>query len=364
MSFLNDDLVGQIVNKVTKDDRKSFSEVCTQWFKVEGLSRSSLSVCLDRFDFDLGGLLTRFPNIIDLVVWGSSTTDTHLELIAQNCPKLESIIIYCDDDQGSDDGILGAKCLLALGNRCPKLSKVKFVGSFAVGDSGVVALLHSARHLKALVVLRNRLISDEALRAIGCLSSITLLKLVLCDITDVGLGFLANGSASKAIKELVLATYHGVTDTGVELLCRMCSLERLDLSCRGELVTDIGGVAISTIQTLKELRLESLMSVSDTTMVALAQNCRNLEVLELQECFRVTGAGIRTFSGHKGLRRLGLLGLINFSQVDVEIVALGCPLLESESVLVDSYWSLDPTWSSELMHDNTKRVIKFVHFYS
>ncbi|KAL6203574.1 hypothetical protein ACLB2K_027274 [Fragaria x ananassa] len=253
-------------------------------------------------------------------------------------------------------------CLV--GGWCPKLSKVMFVGSFAVGDSGVVALLHSARHLKALVVLRNRLISDEALRAIGCLSSITLLKLVLCDITDVGLGFLANGSASKTIKELVLATYHGVTGTGVELLCRMCSLERLDLSCYGELVTDIGGVAISTIQTLKELRLKSLMSVSDTTMVPLAQNCLNLEVLELQECVRVTGAGIRTFSGHKGLRRLGLLGLINFSQVDVEIIALGCPLLEAESVLVDSYWSLDPTWSSELMHDNTKRVIKFVHFYS
>ena len=111
MSFLNDDVVGLIVNKVNdEDDRKSFSEVCKQWFKVEGLSRSSLKLRPDRSHFPL----SRFPNIVDLVVWGPIITD--IELIARSFPKLESIDIKFHDDQQSDDGILGPKCLLALGN--------------------------------------------------------------------------------------------------------------------------------------------------------------------------------------------------------------------------------------------------------
>ncbi|KAL6182890.1 hypothetical protein ACLB2K_044302 [Fragaria x ananassa] len=92
-------------------------------------------------------------------------------------------------------------------------------------------------------------------------------------------------------------------------------------------------------------------------MVALAQNCRNLEILDIGRCDKVTGAGICAFCSHKCLKRLKLDELkINLS--DVERVVFGCPSLDS--VVVDSRRRSDPTWSDELMQDRTRKVVKFV----
>ncbi|XP_004301833.1 PREDICTED: F-box/LRR-repeat protein 20-like [Fragaria vesca subsp. vesca] len=361
---LSDDLLGQVVNKVKdKEDRKSFSEVCKQWFKVEGLDRSSLILNFSKPGFSLP-VPSRFPNLISLAVWDCKT-HTDLEFIAQNCPKLESIMIECREEKqnGDDGGILSPKGLRALGEGCPRLSKVEIYGPNAVGDSGVAELLHSTHNLETLVFLNNQLISVAALRAIGSTSSISSLELMFCyNITDEGLAFLANGSISKTLKELIIETGTKITDAGVDLLRKMCSLEHLELSCEGESnkITDIGGVGISAIRTLKELRLDNV-DVSDPTMVALAQNCRNLETLDIGGCEKVTGAGICAFCNHKCLKRLNL-DKLKISLSDVERLVLGCPSLKS--VVVESRRRLDPTWSKKLMQDRTRKVVKFVESYA
>ncbi|PRQ16542.1 putative leucine-rich repeat domain, L domain-containing protein [Rosa chinensis] len=240
-------------------------------------------------------------------------------------------MVSCEKHDLQNDGHLGPKGLQALGNGCPKLSRLMFCGSKVVGNAGVDALFHSAHNLKSLYLSFNDLISDPALRAIGS-SSISALELVFCDkITDVGLGFLANGSTSKTIKKLVL------------------------VGC--PLITDIGGVAISAIQTLKVLRLNDV-DVSDHTMVALAKNCSKIEILDLEYCERVTGAGIRAFSSHKCLKLLALFGLSGLYQSDMECIALGCPSLES--VVTDNLL----TRGFELMQENTRRVVKFKSSYN
>ncbi|XP_062029011.1 F-box/LRR-repeat protein 3-like [Rosa rugosa] len=351
ISVLSDDLLGLILNHVpNKDDRKSFSEVCKQWLRVEGLNRSSL--CFDKPEIPLAAL-TRFPNLVHFETW-KLTTDTDLKFIAQTCPQIEVT------NYGSH--FLGRKGLWALGNGCPRLSKVSLFGN-RIGNAAVFALVNSAHSLTSLEFRCNCFISDPVLRAIGSATYITTLEFTsCCNITDLGLGFLANGCVSKTLKRLVLEEIKGITDTGVELLRKMCSLEQLNVSYRLSnhwpqlKITDIGGVAISAIQTLKELRL-CLEGISDATIVALAENCINLEILDLKGCHEVRGDGIRAFSSHKCLKHLVLLGLGDFDLSDVESIALGCPLLES--VVVDLSLRLDPAWSSELMHDRTKSVIKF-----
>ncbi|KAL6181751.1 hypothetical protein ACLB2K_048400 [Fragaria x ananassa] len=222
-SSLHDDLVGLIINKVKdKQDRKSFSEVCKQWFKLE--------VC---------------------------QTHTDLEFIAQTCPKIESVGIECRDEK-LEGGVLSPKGLHALGEGCPKLFVVDIVGRKAIGNSGVVEFLHSAHNLDALGMLDNELISDEALKGIGCTSSISILDLIHChNITDEGLAFLANGSTSRTLKKLIIDCCPEITDTGVEHLCKMCSLESLKLCLLGTRspITDIGGLGISAIRTLMEVIL-------------------------------------------------------------------------------------------------------------
>ncbi|PRQ34834.1 putative leucine-rich repeat domain, L domain-containing protein [Rosa chinensis] len=97
--------------------------------------------------------------------------------------------------------------------------------------------------------------------------------------------------------------------------------------------------------------------MSNSTMVALAENCLNLEILDFWDCKAVTGAGICAFSGHKCLKRLVLLNLPyhNFDETDLDSIALGLPSLESESVLVND--------RIELVHYRTRRVVKFIDIF-
>ncbi|XP_004301832.1 PREDICTED: F-box/LRR-repeat protein 20-like [Fragaria vesca subsp. vesca] len=329
---LSDDLLGLVINKVKdKRDRKSFSEVCKQWFKVEGLDRSKLIFYVNDPGFSLSSL-ARFPKIVTLTLLGCKF-DIDLEFIAQTCPRIERIMIVGRDVE-------------------------------LKGNSGVVELVHSARKLKSLILINTKLISDGALSGIGSTSSISILELInCCNITDEGLASLANGSISKTLKKLIIAgpirsKFCKITDTGIKILCKMCCLEYLKLSFWGTTsrITDIGGVGIAAIQTLKDLTL-NFLDVSDLTMVTLAQNCRNLEILDIRGCQKVTGAGICAFCSHKCLKSLNLDYLmINLS--DVEQIVFGCPSLDS--VLVDSRRRRDPTWNDELMQNKTRKVVKFV----
>ncbi|KAL6175319.1 hypothetical protein ACLB2K_051960 [Fragaria x ananassa] len=69
----------------------------------------------------------------------------------------------------------------------------------------------------------------------------------------------------------------------------MCSLEQLSVTYSLSRyfpqlkITDIGGVAISGIQTLRELRL-CPEGVLDATIAALAENCPKLEILDINDC--------------------------------------------------------------------------------
>ncbi|KAL6200734.1 hypothetical protein ACLB2K_030515 [Fragaria x ananassa] len=191
-----------------------------------------------------------------------------------------------------------------------------FRGSKVVGNDGVDALFQSAHNnFKSLHLDVNYLISDHAFRAIGS-SSMSTLELISCpNVSDAGLGFLAN---AKTLKKLILEHCDGITDTGIQLLVNLGSLEHLELASLNKL-TDTGGVAILTIQTLRELKLSEIWKLSDRTVVALAENCRNLEVLVLDRIRYgidepVTGASVRAFSSHKFLKYLALQHLRNIDQ--------------------------------------------------
>ncbi|KAM5557417.1 hypothetical protein ABKV19_024675 [Rosa sericea] len=289
ISLLNDDLLGLILTRVkVKGDRKSCSEVCKQWLRVEGLRHSSL-VVLQRHDFVISAL-TRFPNLTKFETW-KPMTDTDLEFLAKACPQLK-ITKFSWRQEDGDGGAMSEKGLRALGNGCPKLAGVWVSGEGRVGDSGVGVLVHCAANLKCLCLGGNSLISDEALEAIGSASScsIGILKLVdCCNITDRGLGFLANGNTSQTLKKLILVRCDRITDTGIVLLSsKMCSLELLELSLGAkQRFTDIAGVAISAIQTLKVLNLDGRWDVSNRTIFALGENCRNLRKIRFKGFSRV-----------------------------------------------------------------------------
>lgn len=328
VSLLCDEELALILTKLLDpSDRKSFSQVCKQWLRVEGLNRSSIRFL--RPDF-LRLALPRFPNIVTFET-PNSISDTDLEFISQTCPKIE--VLNLNLVTTSLD--LGLKCLglPALANGCPKLSKVILTGRSSITDQISVSLINLAKNLTYLDLGCCLEVSDKSLEAIGFCSSIRYLSLEwCCKITDKGLGFLANGSCSKTLKTLILAWCDRISDSGVSHLRRMHCLEHLSLANCGRKITDTGGVAISAISTLKKLSLVALVRVTDRTVVTLAEKCINLEVIDLSDC-RLTGASIRAFARHKLLQSF-VLRFCNVSENDLDHLVSRCRSLKS--VVLDS----------------------------
>lgn len=373
--LLGDDEVGLILNRLSDSkDRISFSEVCKQWLRVEGLTRSSIHLlqpgCLRH-------LLPRFPNLVTFQTSKSITiTDADLNFLSQTCPRIEVIILDLKSSQIWEGRYFLGDGLCALAKGCPKLSQVSLRHRKMLG--GLVSLLNSAYNLTCLNLGHcGGSVTDKALEAIGSLSSISYLNLKRCfRITDRGLGFLANGSSSKTLTELVLANCWEISDVGVSLLVNMCCLEKLSLASSGKQVTNVGGLAISRIQTLKKLNLSGLEKVSNRTIIALGENCLNLEVLDVTGCELVTGAGIRALWSHKSLQCLALGFCSNMNPGDVEHVMLECPALNSikwilsrsgssrfkfKRPLLGASWSVRLEYTDELLASWEQQLVYFNH---
>ncbi|KAL6133087.1 hypothetical protein ACLB2K_065324 [Fragaria x ananassa] len=355
MSKIGQDELGQILDRITDPaDRKSTSQICKGWWLIEAQSRTSLRVDDPHL---LPRLLARYPNLTTFET-PRGISNAYLALVAKSCPKLEAFIldaISISVEIGVVNEV-GDQGLCALADGCPKLSKIVLRRTGA-GLLGIMAMITLAAHNKTHLDLEGcSLVTDQFLEEIGSSSCpIRFLSLRFCSkITDAGLRFWANGSCSKTMEQLNLSSCREITDVGVLLLCNMRVLEKLDLRYCNQL-TDVGGQAISTIRTLKKLNLDCLFNLTEETFVALAENCINLEVLNLQQC-HVTAASIDAFLGHKCLRYLNLFCCIShdIKGSTLESLALGCPLLESIVV--------HRTWRQRLVHQEST-VSRFLKFW-
>ncbi|KAL6136995.1 hypothetical protein ACLB2K_062290 [Fragaria x ananassa] len=311
-SLLSDDELGSILKWVTNsDDRKSFSEVCKQWSKVEGLNRSSLRLLQPDL---LRRVLARCPNLISFQTQ-ESLSDADLEFLAQTCPRLEVINLGVWDHTPKVEPLLSSDGVYALANRCPNITKLLLRRRLKTGVVAVAKLLPNLTHL------------------------------------DLGL---CHEVEDKDIEAIVSAGVVRSVTWGVSDLRYMCCLENLSLANYGDKITDVGGVAILEIKTLKRLSLAGLMSLTDQTVVAIAENCLNLEVLNFSDCQSVTGAGLRAFSGHTCLNTLVLHYCFKFFGIDLELLVLECPTLKC--IVVDEYLGRQIL---PQMQESTRRCVRY-----
>nr|XP_011459819.1 PREDICTED: F-box/LRR-repeat protein 2-like [Fragaria vesca subsp. vesca] len=175
-------------------------------------------------------------------------------------------------------------------------------------------------------------VDNDAVEAIGRLCTrLSYLNLKYAEISDNGLRLLAQGRCSKTLNTLVLAQCYDITDSGFCHLQNLQCLEELDLESCGYRtgVTDSGVIAaVSGNRSRKKLNLGRLTNVSDQSIVFVAGNCPNLEILDLSGSY-VTGAGVRAFSGHRCLQSLDLRMCSEFRLSDIEHMVLGCQSLKS-----------------------------------
>ena len=223
MSTLGDDELSLVLKWVTdQNDRKSFSQVCKQWLRVEGLSRLSIRV----LEPDLiPNFIPRFPNLL-LFETPMFISNSHLEFVAKTCPNLQVLNLnlrktrqeFDEVDGNSDFEDVGNDGICALANGCRNLSKVLLRKRTNLGNVAVISLVKFLQNLTTLDLGRCNLVDDQAVEAIGCSNLIRVLNLEACSlVTDRGLAILATGYISKTLKKLVLAECDRITDSGVSI---------------------------------------------------------------------------------------------------------------------------------------------------
>ncbi|XP_039165725.1 F-box/LRR-repeat protein 4 [Eucalyptus grandis] len=332
MSVLGFDELSLILQRVASPDRKSFSEVCRQWLRVEGLSREGIRVLEPDL---LRCFLPRFPNLAKFEC-SKVLTDAEADFVARTCLKIESLNLSrkqprdasWDSGERSDADDLGSDGLCALAGGCPRLSEVLLRRRKNVEDVGVVSLVERAKNLRTLDLGWCSLITDQSLEAIGRANCVRTLNLEGCSkISDAGLAYLASGSLARTLKKLVLAEYCGPR------------------------VTDNGGIAIAAIKSLRKLNLAWLINLSDTTLFAVAEKCENLASIDLTGCELISGAGIRAFENHSCLDTLVLANCYSVNVHDLEQMVLGCQSLQN-MVLPKGLIM----WMPEAMRENICRL--------
>ena len=328
MEKLGDDVLGLILERISDSgDRSSFSVVCKQWARVEGLSRTSLRVLEPERN---PKFLRRFPNLTTLEI-DRTISDRNLKSIAEMCPNLRILNLdLCENDWKNSWRLrdFGGNGLRAVAAKCQFLTNVSLRRRGHLQDAGVIALLSNAKELTVLDLSRCSKITDKALDAMDRMGSLEELYLKGCTlITNEGLISLAIGSPAKTLRILDLAECDQITDFITYLLPQMPCLEELNLADCGPKITDEGGVVISRISSLRILDFSWLINITDDTVIAVAENCQNLVGIKLTGCESVTGVGVRAFAGLGSLEMLGVARCYLVCGHDVEEMLFQCTSL-------------------------------------
>ncbi|KAL6524072.1 hypothetical protein OROMI_031167 [Orobanche minor] len=230
MQRLLDEILALILDKIEDpNDRKSFSQVCRNWFILEGLHRSSLRV----FEPDLiPNFLPRFPNLLNLHA-SRPIRNSVIRFLASRCPRIQVLNLNYKEThyvyrefEGEDDIDDEGLCDIARG--CRKLETVSLRRRTRIGDLGVATLLGFSRNLRNLDLGFCCRVSDEAIKSIGDLKHLEALNLRGCNlVTDSGLAFMAQGFLCSTLRKLDLAECDQITDQGLMSLKDMGCLEEL-----------------------------------------------------------------------------------------------------------------------------------------
>jgi hypothetical protein len=153
--------------------------------------------------------------------------------------------------------------------------------------------------------LNHALLTDEALRAVSSLASLTLIDLSWCRrVTDEGVRAV---STCTGLKSLNLFACNLVTDAGLRAVSSCTALTFLDLTCSVK-VTDEGVRAVSSCTGLKSLNLYACYLVTDEGVRAVVSSCTALESLNLLACGKVTDEALRALRSLPALTTLDLRG--------------------------------------------------------
>jgi len=157
------------------------------------------------------------------------------------------------------------------------------------------------------------------------MSSLKILNLTFCQITDYDLGRIFSGR--KLALSSITLSYTGISDVGLTMVAMSCpDLEVLKL-CGCQNLTDVGLSSIAKFcKNLRHVELEDCASLNDIGVQLISQECPLLDHLNLKGCYQVTDEIIHYICYYN--KQLEYLNLGN-TQVTGSAVNAMIPLLSN-----------------------------------
>ncbi|KAJ0094170.1 hypothetical protein Patl1_16412 [Pistacia atlantica] len=316
--MLRDDELRSILSRLDNDkDKERFGLVCKRWLYLQSTERKKLSVRAG--PHLLRKIAARFSRLVELDLSQSVSrsfhpgiTDSDLAVIADGFKSLK--VLNLQNCKGiADTGMVSIGCglsslqsldvsycrkltdkgLSAVAEGCHDLRSLHLAGCRFVTDGLLQAISKNCCNLEELVLQGCTNISDIGITDLvnGC-RNITFLDVNKCsNIGDTGI-FSVSKACSASLKTLKLLDCYKVGDESLFSLAEFCkNLETLVIGgCRDISDESLKSLAAACKSSLKKLRMDWCLNISDSSMSCILTQCRNLEALDIGCCEQVTDA--------------------------------------------------------------------------
>lgn len=265
-------------------------------------------------------------------------TDSAVEVSVPNCtaiepetmqegiaevwtPRLEKLILgLCG--RGFTDAVVTT--LAGQGASLPALRSLTISGAYRLGDDSLSALLKKAPKLTSLALPQCSRLTGDVVKNLP--ESLPLLEEIdLSECRGIGGDVLKSSLSSLPLLRCVtLDALPEVDDAIVAALASGCkALDHLSL-CRCAGVTDKSLEALAKHRpTLSGLRIDEC-KVTDSGIVALLEGCRQVHVLSLGGCARLTDVAISAIANAGCVRQLCLNSVTQLTDAGLQALALHC----------------------------------------
>ncbi|KAG6422495.1 hypothetical protein SASPL_119067 [Salvia splendens] len=302
---LGDDELRAVLSRLgDEEDKASFGLVCKRWLRLQSTERRKL--CARAGPHMLTRLASRFTRLLHLDLSQSvsrsfypGVTDSDLSVVAAAFSSLR--ILNLHNCKGITD-----KGLTSLAAGIPSLQFLDVSYCRKLSEKGLSSIAKGCCDLRALYVVGCRFVTDTLLSA---------LSMNCCNLEELGLQGCSN-----------------ITDSGLTVLVEGCKkLKLLDLNKCG----NIGDIGISSIakacySSLLTLKLLDCYKIGDESIISLAKTCKNLETLIIGGCREISDESIKQFASacHNSLKNLRMDWCLNVSDASLECIFSLCRKLE------------------------------------
>jgi len=242
----------------------------------------------------LASILSACPTMATLAeLWLPPSADDDLMPTLRRTPSLRRLSLR--GSKVTDSGLAMLPSLTSL--------SVMDVGGCAVSDWGLEALAAAAPGLQELCVSELSLLTSEGLRLLSSLRWLRSLDVSGCEnVCDAAINVLV--AAVPSLTALDVSACWQVSDEGIISLCRLTGLASLTVENCWD-VSDVGVRRLAALRSLRCLHLSTWQSLCTSGIPAIA-SLRHLSTLHISECLVPSDMDVHLLSRLPQLASLSL----------------------------------------------------------